>query len=34
MDLQKEVIDSNGEIISEFGRVAEVGLPHRFAEPF
>ncbi|KAF4121574.1 conserved oligomeric Golgi complex subunit 6 [Geosmithia morbida] len=23
MDLQKEVIDSNGEIISEFGRVAE-----------
>lgn len=26
LDLQKEVIDSNAEIISEFGRVAEVGL--------
>jgi len=25
LDLQKEVIDSNGEIIGEFGRVAEVG---------
>lgn len=24
LDLQKEVIDSNGEVISEFGRVAEV----------
>lgn len=24
MDLQKEAIDSNGEIISDFGRVAEV----------
>jgi conserved oligomeric Golgi complex subunit 6 len=24
LDLQKEVIDSNGEIIGEFGRVAEV----------
>lgn len=26
LNLQKEVIDSNGEIISEFGRVAEVSL--------
>lgn len=26
LDLQKEVIDSNGEIIGEFGRVAEVSL--------
>lgn len=26
LDLQKEVIDSNGEVIAEFGRVAEVGL--------
>lgn len=26
LDLQKEVIDSNGEIIAEFGRVAEVGF--------
>jgi hypothetical protein len=25
LDLQKEVIDSNGEVIAEFGRVAEVG---------
>lgn len=25
MDLQKEVIDSNGEVIAEFGRVVEVG---------
>lgn len=24
LDLQKEVIDSNGEVIAEFGRVAEV----------
>ena len=24
LDLQKEVIDSNGEIVAEFGRVAEV----------
>jgi hypothetical protein len=24
LDLQKEVIDSNGEIIDEFGKVAEV----------
>ena len=27
LDLQKEVIDSNGEVITEFGHVAEVGLP-------
>ena len=27
LDLQKEVIDSNGEVIAEFGRVAEVCLP-------
>lgn len=26
LDLQREVIDSNGEIIGEFGRVAEVRL--------
>lgn len=26
MDLQKEVIDSNGEIIGEFGKVSEVGF--------
>lgn len=26
LDLQKEVIDSNAEVITEFGRVAEVGL--------
>ena len=26
LDLQKEVIDSNGEVIAEFGRVAEVGF--------
>ncbi len=25
MTIQKEVIDSNGEVIAEFGRVAEVG---------
>ena len=25
LDVQKEVIDSNGEVIAEFGRVAEVG---------
>lgn len=25
LDLQKEVIDSNGEIIDEFAKVAEVG---------
>lgn len=34
MDLQKEVIDSNGEIISEFGRVAEVGSSYRSKKPF
>lgn len=28
MDLQKEVIDSNGEIISDFGRVADVSFPY------
>jgi hypothetical protein len=26
LDLQKEVIDINAEVISEFGRVSEVGL--------
>jgi conserved oligomeric Golgi complex subunit 6 len=25
LDLQKEVIDGNGEVIADFGRVAEVG---------
>lgn len=28
LDLQKEVIDSNGEIIHEFGKVAEVCVVH------
>ena len=28
LDLQKEVIDSNGEVIAEFGRVAEVRCLH------
>ena len=27
LDLQREVIDSNGEIVDEFGRVAEVSFP-------
>lgn len=27
LDLQKEVIESNGQIINEFGRVAEVRAP-------
>lgn len=26
LDVQKEVIDSNGKIIQDFGRVAEVGV--------
>ena len=26
LDLQKEVIDSNGEIVDEFGRVADVSI--------
>lgn len=26
LDVQKEVIDSNGEVIADFGRVAEVGF--------
>lgn len=26
LDVQKDVIDSNGEVIAEFGRVAEVGV--------
>ena len=29
LDLQKEVIDRNGEIIKDFGQVAEVCLPVR-----
>ena len=27
LDLQKEVIERNGEIVKDFGHVAEVGLP-------
>lgn len=27
LDLQRELIDSNGEIITEFGKVAEVSTP-------
>jgi hypothetical protein len=30
LDLQREVIDSNGEVIAEFGRVAEVGFRFSF----
>lgn len=32
MDLQKEVIDSNGEIIGEFGKVAEVSSIFHWSE--
>lgn len=32
LDLQKEVIDSNGEVIAEFGRVAEVSSIHLKAD--
>jgi hypothetical protein len=31
LDVQKEVIESNGEIIREFGHVAEVGTSARWA---
>lgn len=34
LDVQKEVIDSNGEVIAEFGRVAEVGCFCCFAASF
>lgn len=33
LDLQKEVIDSNGQIINEFGRVADVSTRRYVAAP-
>ena len=33
LDIQKEVIDSNGKVVQDFGKVAEVGFSLRLQSP-